>query len=102
MNSRGVRGWRIPRATQVYLRLRSSEPLEWAEIVIETIGAMELLSIENFGAEVFEFACRHNLTIYDASYVYTAIKHNFDLVTDDEKMRRVAQKYVKVLGSDEL
>ncbi|MEM3391641.1 MAG: type II toxin-antitoxin system VapC family toxin [Archaeoglobaceae archaeon] len=76
--------------------------LEFAEVVSKAIGAMDILSIKDFGKDIFEFACRNNLTIYDASYVYIAIKNDLELVTDDNKLGSVASKYVKVFKSAEL
>lgn len=76
--------------------------LEFAEVISKAIGTMETLSIKNFEKEVVEFACRNNLTIYDASYIYTAIKYDFELITDDEKIVKIAFNYVGVLKSYEL
>jgi len=45
---------------------------------------------------------KERLTIYDASYIYIAIKERLMLITDDKKLREIALKYVKVLPSIEI
>ncbi len=45
---------------------------------------------------------KEHLTIYDAAYLYLAIRNKLILVTDDQKLIQIASKYVKVMKSNEL
>ncbi len=74
---------------------------KWARLVAKVFTAMETLSVEDVES-VLDLACREGLTIYDASYLYVAMKEGYTLVSDDEKLRRTASKYLKVLRSSDL
>jgi len=45
---------------------------------------------------------KEDLTIYDSSYVYTALKKELILITDDKKLARKASHYMKVKESKDL
>jgi len=45
---------------------------------------------------------RRGITVYDASYVYVAVRDGFTLVTDDHVLADRASKYVKVVSSSNL
>lgn len=72
------------------------------DIISNIFNVIKTLSIKGLEKEIFSLASKENLTIYDASYLYIAIKNNFILVTDDEKLKSKASKYVKVVTSNEL
>ncbi len=76
--------------------------LEYINILIDVFTAIEKVDIHGFEREVFDIASREKLTLYDASYLYIAIKHKLVLVTDDKELREKARKYVKVLNSREI
>ena len=59
-------------------------------------------SIKGFENEVFSLACKEDLTIYDASYLYASMKAQATLITDDRKLKEKASKYVKVLNTKQL
>ena len=40
--------------------------------------------------------------MYDASYLYLAMKNGYTLVTDDKELRNKASKYVETASSNEL
>lgn len=52
--------------------------------------------------KTLELAAGESITFYDAAYVFAAEKRKLDLVTDDEKLAKVARKYVKVLKSNDV
>ena len=60
---------------------------------------MEVHNIREAEKEILDLSLREGLTIYDASYIYVAMKEKLTLVTDDAKLRQVASKYVKTLSS---
>jgi predicted nucleic acid-binding protein len=47
-------------------------------------------------------ACKEQLTFYDASYIATAENTEAILVTDDEKLRKTARKFVKTITYTDL
>ncbi|RLE92127.1 MAG: DNA-binding protein [Thermoprotei archaeon] len=79
---------------------------ETALSLIKAIGnvltVIKMESIKGFEDEVFSLACKENLTIYDASYLYTSIKMQATLITDDQKLREKSSKYIKVLNTEQL
>ncbi len=79
---------------------------ETASELVKIVGRVfEIIDTYNArGGEekILELALRENLTIYDASYLFTAISRNLVLVTDDKKLREKASKYVKTLSSRDL
>ena len=52
--------------------------------------------------ETLKIATKENLTYYDASYIRTAIKNAFTLVTDDDKLLKTAKKYTEAITSQQL
>jgi predicted nucleic acid-binding protein len=52
--------------------------------------------------ETLKIAIKENLTYYDASYIRTAIKNAFTLVTDDDKLLKTAKKYTEAITSQQL
>ena len=49
--------------------------------------------------EILKIAVKENITFYDATYLYMAMKNSLTLVTDDEKLYITAKKYVKAIKS---
>ena len=47
---------------------------------------------------IFRIASEHGLTFYDASYVYIAEKHKFQLITED---REILKKFRKAISLEE-
>ncbi len=78
-------------------RLDGETAKAFAEILIELFKLVETLDAPLM--EAYELACREGMSVYDAAYVEVARERKLVLVTDDEKLARVASKYVKVLSS---
>ncbi len=76
--------------------------LEFADILSKIFDIIRIENIQGNEREVIELATREKLTIYDASYLLLAIKKNLVLITDDEKLKRKASKYVKVRKTQEI
>ena len=49
--------------------------------------------------EILKIAVKENITFYDATYLYMAMKNSLTLVTDDEKLYITANEYVKAIKS---
>ena len=50
----------------------------------------------------FRLACDENLTFYDASYVTAARQESAVLVTEDVKLRELAEKHIKTISYSSL
>ncbi len=83
-------------------RIDEETAREYVEILAGIFEAIQMVSIRSLEEEVFRFASKENLTIYDASYLYIAVKNKLILVTDDGKLRDRASKYVETLSSSQL
>ena len=46
--------------------------------------------------EILEIALKHNLTFYDASYLYASRKHELTLVTEDKDLLQATNKSMRV------
>lgn len=74
----------------------------FVEVLCGVFNVLEIISIKSLEKEVFKLASKEGLTIYDASYMYAAMVKGLTLVTDDDKLRNVASKYVKTVSSSDL
>jgi predicted nucleic acid-binding protein len=83
-------------------RIDEKTVLEYIEVLTMAFKLFEILSIGAYEKEVFKLAVKEELTIYDASYLFLAIKNKLILVTDDEKLKNKSLKYIKVLNSKDL
>ena len=86
---------------EVYLqkRLRRETGLKFAKVVASVLALTEKHSIGGLEEKVLELALEEGLTVYDAAYICVASEKGLTLVTDDEKLRRAASKYVKTATS---
>jgi len=88
---------------QIYQRSKLSmeegvKALDVLHEVLENLEKLEMIDPE----EVLKMAVNEGLTFYDASHLYLAVKNNLTLVTDDEKLYRIAEKYIRVLKSRDI
>jgi len=79
------------------------------ETAKKLLGVMErvfdviaIASIRSGEKDVFELAVKKGLTIYDAAYLYYAIRNKLLLVTDDIKLRGKAKQYLETASTREL
>ncbi|MBO8182746.1 MAG: type II toxin-antitoxin system VapC family toxin [Archaeoglobus sp.] len=87
---------------QVYLkrRIETEEGLIVLEVLTEIFE--NLKKIEVSARDVLMLAIEEGLTFYDAAYLHAAIKNNLTLVTDDDRLFKIAKKHVRVLKSREV
>ena len=83
-------------------RIDEETALEYAETLSLVFKALEVDDIKGGEAEVLRLALEEGLTVYDASYLYAAIRNNLTLVTDDHELKNKASRHVKVLTTREL
>ncbi len=83
-------------------RIDEETALRFVDIISDVFSVIEVLSVRGLEREVFKLAARDGLTVYDASYLYVAMKNGYTLVTDDKELRNKASKYVETASSNEL
>ena len=83
-------------------RLDEDTALEFLDVLSEVFSVMELLSIRGLEREVFRYASKEGISVYDASYLYMAVKGGLTLVTDDGGLRSTVSKHLKTASSKEL
>ena len=83
-------------------RIDEETALKFVNIISDVFSVIEVLSMRGFERGVFELAARDGLTVYDASYLYAAMKNGYILVTDDRELRGKASKYVDTASSSEI
>ena len=71
-------------------------------IISRLFNVVSIASVKGAEEEVFSLASREKITVYDAAYLYTALKKGLILVTDDRKFRSKASRYVKTATSTEI
>lgn len=76
--------------------------LDYVGIVADLFKSMYVSSIKGSEEEIFKLACKEEITVYDASYLYLAKVKDLILVTDDKKLREKASKYIKILTSKDV
>ncbi len=63
---------------------------------------VRVTGIASHEAEVYRLASEEKITVYDAAYLWLAVRENLVLVTDDKKLREKAGKYVEAVPSSTL
>ncbi len=88
---------------QVYQRkrLNEDEGMKVLNVMKEVLESLEKLEMDE-PQDALKIAVENGITFYDSAYLYLAIKNDLSLVTDDEKLYRIAGKYVRVLRSRDL
>lgn len=72
---------------------------EFSKLVSEVFNVIEKHGIEGLELDVLQQAVEHGITIYDASYLTIAVKKNFILVTDDERLSEKIKNKIMVKNS---
>ena len=67
--------------------------------ILEELASRNIIQTVSFNklnfSKTIELACKEKLTFYDASYIVVAENSKATLVTDDGKLKKVAEKFVK-------
>ena len=76
---------------------------ELAKTYVNLLDLMKIIHIyPNDVAKILDIALATGLTVYDASYIHTARKHKLVLVTEDQKLKRIARKYIDVYSLNDI
>jgi len=76
--------------------------LEFLDTIVDAFKIVDVKSIRGSEKEIFNFALQEKINVYDASYLYTAIKNNLTLITDDQELKSKASRHIKVISTEEL
>ena len=63
---------------------------------------MQIIDIKGHEEEILKISMKLELTFYDSAYINLAKTNNIPLITEDEKLRRKAEKIVKTYSINEL
>ncbi|MEM2768210.1 MAG: type II toxin-antitoxin system VapC family toxin [Candidatus Bathyarchaeia archaeon] len=74
----------------------------FASLLQRAFNIIDKTSIEGIEEETFHIACKHGITIHDASYVAAALKRNLPLVTDDRRLAEKISGIVRTKSSREI
>ncbi len=74
------------------------EALNVIKLFMKTIEFMNMLNPHPHEEDILKIADKLGMTAYDASYVFLAKQKGLSLVTEDEKLRRKAKGFIKVVS----
>ena len=83
-------------------RIDRETALMFLSVLSDVFRVVRRASMAGSEEDVFKLASEEGITVYDASYVYVAVRDGFTLVTDDHVLADRASKYVKVVSSSNL
>ena len=72
---------------------------EDAQETLKALGDMKIILHEldwTQAAQALEIACKHNIALYDASYLFLTNKIKAHLITADNKLHEKAKDYFKI------
>ncbi|MBD3191150.1 MAG: hypothetical protein GF308_10920 [Candidatus Heimdallarchaeota archaeon] len=83
--------------------ISQKELQELSELIKDLWYFFNIISykIEQFN-EILTLAIQNKITFYDSSFIFYAKGHSLILVSDDEKMRTIVEKFVTVISSEDL
>ena len=82
-------------------KLDEETAFEFIGVIGDVFEAIKVLSIRGFEDEIFKLSSKEEISIYDASYIYSAMRNRLTLVTDDRVLRDKASKYLRAISSRE-
>jgi len=87
----------------LYKRVSVEDAVKTLRFMYSMLGLMKVIHVEDasFGISTLLMANKLNITYYDAAYLSVAKELDKVLVTDDERLREIAEKInVKTLSSE--
>lgn len=82
--------------------ITETEQISLLNLISRSLNLMSILSVRGYEQEIVSLAGKYNLSFYDASYVYLAIKNNATLVTEDSKLVNKIGAYIEVTTASNL
>jgi predicted nucleic acid-binding protein len=77
--------------------------IDEASIVLDTLIEVydRMKKVKKRSKDDAGYGSKREFNFYDASYIKVALENNLELVTDDEKLYKIAGRYIKTFKSDE-
>ncbi|MGC8932967.1 MAG: type II toxin-antitoxin system VapC family toxin [Candidatus Methanodesulfokora sp.] len=75
---------------------------EYMGLIVDLFSVIEVRSIRGLEDRVLENAVKHDITVYDSSYLTYATENDLALVTDDRKLSSRIKGIVEVRSTSEL
>ncbi len=85
---------------KIFKRFSAEKALELLDALVEAFSVMEV--VEPDDKKVMEIALKESIPVYDAIYIAAALEAGATLVTEDQKLKNVAERYVKVIQRSDL
>ncbi|HDI32161.1 MAG TPA: PIN domain-containing protein [Thermofilum sp.] len=79
-----------------------SEASKIVKLFTEAVEFTKLLNPHPYEEEILAIADELEITAYDASYVFLAKQKGLSLVTEDKKLRKKAEKLIKVTSLSQI
>ena len=83
-------------------RFSLEEASSLASVFTELIRNMVILEPNGLEHDILRIAASNGLTVYDASYIALAKKHNLTLVTEDRKLSQAADGIIRTASLDDI
>ncbi len=74
----------------------------FVKVLSLALRGVRVTGIAGHEADVYRLASEEKITVYDAAYLWLAVRENLVLVTDDKRLREKAVKYVEAVPSSTL
>lgn len=92
--------WRLCRLER---KLVPSEASELLASAVDLLGRLQQIRLEDLNSNhILDIGVSKRITFYDASYVVAAETRRLTIVTDDERLARIAKEYAPTKRSVEI
>lgn len=88
--------------TYLLHKLSASEATSLVNVFTKLFQEMVMLEPRDLEQEILKMAISKGITVYDASYVALAVKHNLTLVTEDQKLSHKVSDIINVISLESL
>lgn len=92
----------LVKENRIFKKITEEEQRKILHFIGKALKFMSFISLIGDEEQILEVAMRYNMTFYDASYVYAARKASATLVTEDGKISKKIEDYVKVVSAADL
>jgi len=82
--------------------IKPEEAIAIAKTLRKVVNFMNILSPQGLEDEILKIALKYGITTYDASYIVLAENNNLMLITEDRKLKVVAEKIVETKNLREI
>lgn len=88
--------------TRIKKTLDEAEQQQMLQFIMKALDFMRFVTLKGDESKIVEIAMKYNLSFYDAYYVYAAKKVSATLVTEDGKLAKKVENYIKTVRAEEV